>query len=498
MSIQLPYTLQTYVGMVLRNGRPQDRCFPTKTPFLAPADRHSLPTINSFQNMVSYHPSDAIINTAVTYLRAQSASKHHSSGSYSDRKLTVFAANLGSCLADVSKDDLKKHIQSRTRFDLEQAASVVVSAFMNDGRVDDAVRLVKELGTIMATSCMWIEPNAQLATSDGPFVSPASIARKLQQSAASWGVEIPLANNFQELLPLLMRVRRSKPNDRCLYIPQWLFEETGIEAPENFREQFEHVGIAPVKEKEDDSIMLSRKHYRSIQRHLFRIYRFWKPDVKLRKRIKKLEDKVLFAGSWIQDRVFDLDDVALLAHYFFYFQRRLQRKVVSTSAGNQFLGKGESMKLFQNNISARSTFENVLLDIADSNEEGVAVAMGSEDTLALIDETCLLMKTYVDIYGGGRTENLCFKQGVRGGKGRGPVDEYNLLCDVLSHLRHQAKYEGHVDVPGKTKKFLAKDIMHWNNQWENDAFAGGAKSGWEDWLLKRGLVEDGEWAIVNE
>ncbi|KAF2800420.1 hypothetical protein K505DRAFT_413026 [Melanomma pulvis-pyrius CBS 109.77] len=329
MSIQLPYTVQTYVGMVLRNGRPQDRCFPTKTPFLAPADRHSLPTINSFLNMVSYHPSDAIINTAVKYLRDQSASKHHSSGSYSNRKLTMFAANLGSCLADVSKDDLKKYVQSRTRFDLEQAAAIVVSAFMNDGRVDDAVRLVKELGTIMATSCMWVEPNVQLATSDGPFVFPASIARKLQQSAASWGMEIPLANSFEELLPLLMRVRRSKPNDRCLYIPQWLFEEAGIEAPENFREQFEHVDIAPVKAKEDDSIMLSRKHYRSIQRHLFRIYRFWKPDVRLRKRIKKLEDKVLFAGSWIQNRVFDLDDVALLAHYFFCFQRRLQRKVIS-------------------------------------------------------------------------------------------------------------------------------------------------------------------------
>ena len=39
-------------------------------------------------------------------------------------------------------------------------------------------------------------------------------------------------------------------------------------------------------------------------------------------------------------------------------------------------------------------------------------------------------------------------------------------------MRDQAKDEGHVDVPGQTKKFLAKDIMHWNNQWENDAFAG--------------------------
>jgi hypothetical protein len=485
--------------MVLLNGRPQDRRFPERTPLLAPAIRQSLklPTIKSFQNMVSYKPSKLTIDTAVTHLQNQSASRDHPSGSYGDRKLTMFAANLDAFIADVSKDDLKKYIRTRTRFDLEQAAAVVVSAFMKEGRVDDAVCLVKQLGTVMATSSMWIDPNAPLATSNGPFVSPGSLARKLQHSAASREVHIPLANNFHQLLLQLMRIRRSKPNDRCLHIPQWLFEETGIEAPDHFRAQFEHIGIHPVKQKDDESIMLSRKHFRSVQRHILHLYQFWKPDIKLRKSIKKLEDKVLFAGSWIQKRVFDLDDVAMLAHYFFYFQRRLQRKVVSDLSGYVFLGKGDGMKFFQNNMTKKSTFENVLLDIAESNEEGVAVAMGSEDTLSLIDETCLLMKTYVDIYGGGKTENLVFKQGVQGGKGRGPVDEYNLLCDVLTHLKDQAKDEGHVDVPGQTKKFLAKDIMHWNNAWENDAFAGDEKAGWEDWLRKRGLVENGDWDMVD-
>jgi len=116
----------------------------------------------------------------------------------------------------------------------------------------------------------------------------------------------------------------------------------------------------------------------------------------------------------------------------------------------------------------------------------------------LIDETCLLMKEYVDVYGAGNTQNLTFKKGVRGGSGRGPVDEYNLLCDVLARLRGRARDEGITDYPGPTFKFLAKDIMSWNNAWADDAFANGRKAGWEDWVVKRGLVEDGEWGVIGK
>lgn len=157
--------------------------------------------------------------------------------------------------------------------------------------------------------------------------------------------------------------------------------------------------------------------------------------------------------------------------------------------------KGEGQKLFQNNVSIKSTFENVLLDIAESNEEGIIVACCDDDTLALIDQTCLL-KEYVDIYGAGDTQNLVFKKGQVGGSGRGPVDDYNLLCDVLAQLKQQARDEGVVDVPGPVRKFLAKNIMQYNGAWEDDAFTGGFKTGWEEWLIKRGLVEDEGWDIV--
>jgi hypothetical protein len=195
-------------------------------------------------------------------------------------------------------------------------------------------------------------------------------------------------------------------------------------------------------------------------------------------------------------RVFAVEDVALLSHYFFASQRKLQRKVVSTLDGRSFLAKGEGRKLYQNNLAIKSMFESVLLDIAESSHNGVIVATGSDNTLPLIDQTCCMMKEYVDLYGEGNKKNLVFKKGQSGGSGRGPVDEYNLLCDVLSSLRHQAEEEGQTKLPGFNKKFLAKDIMQWEDSWEDDAFAGDEKAAWEDWLDLRGLNDDSAWEVV--
>lgn len=518
---ELPHTLQTWVGMVLNNGAPQDRRLPekvvdmnhTKRKSLASKvfhiDRHSiskhLPDSQSFNDIQAYKPHNTIVEKAVAYVQNTDAFGVYSLEKYQTRKLGRFAANLGALSSDVSTEDLKRYIQSRTRFDLEQAAAVVVSSFLKYGRIDDATRLVRELGTVLSTSCMWVEPNVTLPMSNAS-ISPAKLANKLQQAAASKGQDIPSASNYHELVPLLMRVRRCKPDNRCLHIPEWLFEDAKVEAPTHFKEFFNAPGLAaapmpgchPVAERQDDSILLSRKHFRSIQRRIFRLFPFWKPDIRLRKRIKKLEDKVLYAGSWIEERVFQTNDVALLCHYFFHFQRRLQRKVVSDMGWTSFLAKGQGGKLYQNNIHIKSTFEEVLLDIAESNEEGVIVAMGNEPTLTLIDSTCLLMKDYVDVYGGGNTSNLAFTKDVRGGSGRGPVDDYNLLCDILAQLRQQAREEGIREVPGPTHKFLAKDIMHWNNSWKDDAFADGKKAGWEDWVRKRELVEDEGWSLMED
>ena len=102
------------------------------------------------------------------------------------------------------------------------------------------------------------------------------------------------------------------------------------------------------------------------------------------------------------------------------------------------------------------------------------------------------MESYVHIYGHGDRTSLVFTPGVGGGSGRGAVDEYNLLCNILSALCGKAKADGVTLMPGPVRKFLAKDIMAWNGAFDDDAFAGGRVPGWEPWLAERrmkGLVQ---------
>lgn len=465
--------------------------------------------MHDVKRLSKYVAPDIVTSTAVKYLQLperQDVSHNHTRFQLkTSARVVNYAANLLACTQTVTLDDLKRYMKTQSRFDLEQAAAIVTSAMMTAGRIEDATRLVKELGRVLATSCMWVGDHEWLAVNkpdEGPFKG-WKVAKQLRESAAHMKQAIPMPSEAHEFLRLLMRVRRCKPENRCLYIPKWIFEAAGIEAPEPFRGFFAgnlnrapRPGEHPAASVGADSIILSRKHFRHIQRCLFRLFQFWDPAQNHAKRVQDLKDRVLYAGSWIEDRVLATGDVALICHFFFHYQRRLQQRVVGNHHGG-FLAKGEGSQIYQNNVSIQSTFERVLEETVDSNEMGVLVTAGKESTLNLIDETCLLMKEYVDIYGDGKTENLVFKKGVRGGSGRGPVDRYNLLCTVLSQLREQAKDEGVEDLPGPTRKFLAKDIMYWNNGWEDDAFAGAKEPGWKGWLRKRGLAEDEDWVMTG-
>jgi hypothetical protein len=505
MAVNLSHTIQTWLGMVVNNGAPHERQLPSRitnltttlNAALSRTDNSSLGSafeVKSPNDLSRPDSCDGYISKAVGYLQNPRAFGTCNPEDYRLRNQKKFAANLTALTSDVDKEDLKMYIRTRTRFDLEQAAAIVVSAFMSHGRIHEAVRLVKELDTMLLTTCMWIELHA-LLPSESVSHKLENLGKKLRQTREN---QVPLAQTIHDLVPLLIHVRRSKPDNRCLHIPQWMFDETGIDPPAHYKTFFSTKSLDPIAPRTEQSIILPRSHFRHIQRRIRALYQYWKPVIALRRRIKSLEDRVLYAASWIEQRVFQTDDVALLCHYFFYFQRRLQRKIVSDVSGRGFLGKGEGIKLFQNNVSITSTFENVLLDIAESTDEGIIVAVGNEPTLALVDETCILMKEYVDVHGFGKTTNLTFQQGQVGGKGRGPVDEYNLLCDILSQLRQQARDEGVIDLPGPTHKFLAKDIMQWNNTWKDDAFANGKKPGWQDWIEKRGLLnkDDAEWMTV--
>jgi hypothetical protein len=530
MAIQLPYTLETYLGMILHDGECTPRSLPDEIANLAgicaeddecesreedpkaiySALEKALPVSRwahvKGQNPQDYVPPAIVTRTAVRYLRARDkfGRVRNAQKLYYSSALW-YAGNLAACSQRVTNEDLKEYIRTRTRFDLEQAAAIVVSAMLTEGKEEEAMRLVQELGTVLATSRMWIE-NHQTCPVNKPDGSLGwkKLAQMLKGAAAHMQTEISLPSDFQGLVRALIRVRRCKPDNRCLYIPQWIFEQAGINTPSPFRDfiaeeerrkSAPRPGYYPTAAKGEDAIILSKRHFRCIQRRILQLYHFWKPEVVHATRVRDLADRVLYAGAWIEDRVFTTEDVALLCHFFFEFQRRLQRKIVGIYKEG-FFAKGDGSRYYQNNLSIKSTFELVLQEIVESHEMGVLVTVGYEATLKLIDETCLLMKEYVDIYGAGNPKNLVFKEGKRGGSGRGPVDRYNLLCTVLRNLTIEARGEGVEDVPEPAKKFLAKDIMYWNKSWKDDAFAGRKEPSWRTWLRKRGLIDEDEWVML--
>jgi hypothetical protein len=69
----------------------------------------------------------------------------------------------------------------------------------------------------------------------------------------------------------------------------------------------------------NDTMVLSRNHFCALQRRIFWLYKFRKSEIWLRRKIKDLESEVLYASSWIEECVFETEDVVLIAYYFFLF-----------------------------------------------------------------------------------------------------------------------------------------------------------------------------------
>ncbi len=59
------------------------------------------------------------------------------------------------------------------------------------------------------------------------------------------------------------------------------------------------------------------------------------------------------------------------------------------------------------------------------------------------------------------------------------------LVDLLRELQKRCAAAGTPVQISKNYKFLAKDIMSWNDAWKDDAFAGGKIPGWVGWLQQR-------------
>ena len=497
-SCKLTHTLQTRLGMVVDNGAPAQRPYHTLPRYLV--DGEEVNVQNNRPYWLSDEESVRLYTQCVLECRLPRFLNTHLGDDA--RRLP---ANIAACCnRKIDAGFMKHKIATLQRMDLEQAAAVVMSAVQNDStnavRAEIVEVLIQGLDmTLFVKSCMWLETYQRHPTATLDNLKFARLVLSTQRLVLR---EEDLTNpkyvggfdhitDWPSILPLLLRIRRTSPKTRALFIPEWMFVEAGIAVPAEFQ-IWDQKGRAapghePVCESKLDSIFLTRKKFRSLQRRLLRYFRFWDPEKILRKAIRDLQKDVEYSARYIQTNVLPCDDTLAVAHYFFALQRRLQRKVVSELGGGFFLEKGESGNILQNNPDIPTAFEEQLA--AFSGQSGVPV---TGPLLPQMDLCCLLMEEYVRVYGKGDCSNLVFVPGVRGGSGRGAVDEYNLLCDILKVLCKAAKREG-LPMPGPVRKFLAKDIMAWNSSFSDDAFAGGRVPGWEAWLAQRrevGLLED--------
>lgn len=500
---KLTHTFQTHLGMIIANGEPHSRIYP----FDAPKDlakKKGIPV--SQPSLYNFTEEEVIALFTRCVLEYRLPSFQDSSWECDVNK--HFKANIYACChASIDIEFMKGIVISRTGMDLEQAAAVVISAIRNDSDIADREKIVGDLIQVveydmLMKSCMWqygYYVDKRVPASDHRFRRFVKFFGYLiadtrsEWCTNSYSSELGTINSWSQFLPILLRVRRAKPRSRGLFIPEWVFNKACCEAPAEYKVWNSEGLVKPGHEPTagmgmslENHIILSRRNFRFCQRRLLNYRRFWEPAILLREAIEDLESNVLYAED-IRSKVLSTQDTLVVAHYFFALQRRLQRKVVSSLGSTGFLEKGETANVMQNNSEIQSTFEQRLSDF--SGQTGVPV---SGPLIPQIDQCCLLMERYVNLYGAGDRKNLVFSLGVQGGSGRGPIDDYNLLCEILKILCKAANGQG-IAHPGAVRKFLAKDIMAWNQSFDDDAFANGRVPGWETWLAQRredGLVQE--------
>ena len=497
-SNKLTHTLQTYLGMVTDGGAPRQRLYNDLPSYLVDSEPVSVSAKEPDQLS-----EEALVSLFSTCILERRLPRFESTRRKSTRWFSEEAKQLNRnidacCDLSIDIDFMKRKLRTHERVDLEQAAAIVISAIRNDtgitNKADLVPALVAELDrTLLTKSCMWLDRfqiNPGVSIEEAKFSRFVDLFRRMSRkqciSTDSWKLsELSYVKDWASFLPLLLRVRRSSPRKRGLFIPQWVFDAANVAPPPKFavwdKQGYIKPGHEPMFASEPymNDIVLSRKAFRALQRRILQYHRFWDAATRLRKAIAYLEHDITCSTDFIRSNVLTSDDTLTVAHFFFAVQRRLQRKVVSDLNWTGFLGKGESGNILQNNPDIPTTFEQRLAELSGQN--GVPI---TGHVLPQIDQCCLLMEDYVSVYGNGDPSTLVFVPGSRGGSGRGAVDEYNSLCDILKTLCKAAKDQG-LKYPGPVRKFLAKDIMAYNDSFDDDAFAKGRVPGWEVWLAQR-------------
>jgi hypothetical protein len=520
--MELLPTLQTCVGMLWYGHKSRERArapftgvVPDGWTILAPRDRKFL--FSAIQSVTSQPPT-----TDGRFLVGRNWSNVPQllARALKDRKLpddkgpfgngnnaVKLANNFLEIVKPTDLDTVKSLIIKCHRLDIEQAVAIVLRLLP-----DHAAELVPLVPTIITQSCMWHDSTLPAGQDDTD-----GYRRKHLRCLLSYAGVEDSGLAWEDLAAILFRIRRKRPIDasRGLRLPEWI-QGYCNGATEISWGNFEYPNLVI-----DNPIIVSTKNFNRITRYIWRLLPT-APEKVLRRQIQGLSRKLIF-GDDARDAISQTQDRKSLAYTFLALQRKLQLKIVSDLCG-RFLGKGEMSRFQQNTPHLQTSFEERLAEIAMAGEtvdwavltavrkpKGAEKIDSVDELFVLVDRVCECFERYVVIHGDGHTEKLRPQQGRCGGF-RGPVDDWNAAVDILSELRRQIIDAGYqvvsnedsmvddftviaditeeatakgMDLP-KADKFLALDIMSWNNSWGDDVF--GLKKmppQWWTWLQKR-------------
>ncbi len=476
---ELLHTIQTHLGMVRYNGAPivRDPLYPLPTGVRDINSSLASPTI--IMNVFQEHLRDGTLP--------------------SDCSLWLYNCLRG-CSQTISMEDLKNLIRSGKRLDMEETASIVLSML---GR-QIASELVPHLKKMFEfKACMWTTKDIiKLCENMLPFGSAARAVFVITTKMTNWQGHVVTDSSGPLFLKYLSRIRRHCKRPIGLHIPDWVYTYAQVKKEDFVPESAE-------------LLVVSKKVFSVLQRwirnalgpsdesHLFQ------KEVRCLKASLDGKVGVRADGTIVDDHLkplMDTNDTLALAYSFIAIQRKLQLKVVSDLSWTSFLKKGETNP--QNDYFTPTSFEMGLVQMAHKNASSdwtvfnlMRISPGlSAHNFRIMKEgnmkmllsnmklVCRLMKQYVDVYGDGDPENLhC--AAVR--FNRGPVDFYNFLSTALNDLCHRyailAKEDIGIlrernEIPGACRKFLAADIMYYNESWADDAFADRKEPPWSIWL----------------
>ncbi|KAI8918970.1 hypothetical protein DFJ77DRAFT_258361 [Powellomyces hirtus] len=385
----------------------------------------------------------------------------------------------------VSKDELIRYLCADKRLDNEQAAAMALSYVNNVyGNLPELMHSVEHM---LTTTHMWRTPEDSWMHGDSNIIATVKKQNMAWQNAKGdrdrWGFDGSFETpSVDELLALLKRVRRIRPGvavSQRLRFSAPLLKRLHYEERRSWAQRLSEQDDV----LEDDPIMLSKINFRRIQRLVMSMYGNGGDFIRSVRDLSR--DLTLGNISVLESS----SDPFAISYSFIAFQRKKQLKVVTNISGSVFLSKG-SVQLIQQNVPYNpSSFETILIRRATDRKALSSIvpppsfpSIDKRKLLGQVRAVCELMEKYVQIYGKGDIRRLQFSRDVEGGSGRGPVDAYNRLVDLLAMLRRRCEVAGIPLKMGPCHKFLAKDIMNFHESWKDDAFADKKIPGWMGYL----------------